>query len=105
MVATPGDPQVLVGSLRDQFLDPCFYYLNDIPSSVDCLILLFADNAKIYQLIRCEADYLQLQHDSTILYRCSKMWLLNFIINKCHLLYLGPTHCYGEYYINDNLTY
>ena len=61
MVATPVGLQFLVGSLKGQFLDHCsFYYVNDIPSSVDCPILLFADGAKIYQsiAIRCEADYL-----------------------------------------------
>ena len=75
----------------------------DIPSSVDCTILLFADDAKIYQSIRYEADYLQLQHDITTLYRWSKTWLLNFNISKCHMLHLGPTHCYGGYYINDSV--
>ena len=27
----------------------------------------------------------------------------NFNISKCHLLHLGPTHCYGEYYINGSV--
>ena len=35
--------------------------------------------------------------------RWSKPWLLNFNISKCHLLHLGPTHCYGGYYINGSV--
>ena len=77
-------------------------YVNDIPSSVDSTILLFADDAKLYRSIRCEADYLQLQHDIAILYEWSKTWLLNFNISKCYLLHLGPIHLYGKYYINGS---
>ena len=78
-------------------------YVNDIPSSVDSTILLFADDAKLYRSIRCEADYLQLQHDiAIILYEWSKTWLLNFNISKCYLLHLGPIHLYGKYHINGS---
>ena len=70
---------------------------------MDYPILLSADDAKIYQSVRCEADYLQLQCYITTLYRWSKIWLLNFNISKCHLLHLGPTHCYIEYYINRSV--
>ena len=66
-------------------------------------ILLFADDAKIYKSIRCEADYLQLQRDIAILYEWTKIWLLNFNIGKCYLLHLDSTHCYGEYYINGSV--
>ena len=71
MVATPAGLQFLVGSLKGHaVLGPLFFllYVNDIPSSVNCPILLFTDDAKIYQSIRCEADYLQLQRDITTLY-------------------------------------
>ena len=27
----------------------------------------------------------------------------NFNISKCHLLHLGPTHCYGGHYINGSV--
>ena len=43
-------------------------YVNDIPLSVDSPILLFADDAKIFQSIRSEGDYLQLQKDIDILH-------------------------------------
>ena len=43
-------------------------YVNDIPLYVDSPILLFADNAKIFQSIRSEGDYLQLQKDIDILH-------------------------------------
>ena len=70
---------------------------------MDCPILLFTDDAKIYQSVRCETDYLQLQRDITTLHRWSQTWLLNFNISKYHLLHLGPTHCYGGYYINGSV--
>ena len=78
-------------------------YINDIPLSVDSPILLFADNAKIFRSIRCEADYLQLQWDIDISFEWSKTWLLNFNISKCYALHLGLTHSYGNYCINGNV--
>ena len=78
-------------------------YVNDIPLSVDSSILLFADDAKIFRSIRCEADYLQLQRDIDILFEWSRTWLLNFNISKCYVLHLGLTHSYGNYCIDGNV--
>ena len=78
-------------------------YVNDIPLSVDSPILLFADDAKIFRSIRCEADYLQLQRDIDILFKWSRTWLLNFNISKCYVLHLGLTHSYGNYCIDGNV--
>ena len=64
------------------------YYVNDIPLSVDNPTLLFANDAKIFCSIGCEADYLQLQHDIAKLYEWLTTWLLNFNISKYYLLQL-----------------
>lgn len=106
MVAILFAPQFLVDSPRVSPWTPVLFisaiYVNDIPSFVDILVLLFADDAKVYQSIRCEMDYLQLQCDIAILYNWSKTWLLNFNISKRYLLHLYPTHCYGKNYINNS---
>ena len=78
-------------------------YVNDIPLSVDSPILLFADDAKIFQSIRSEGDYLQLQKDIDILHNWSKTWLLSFNISKCYVLHLSRTHSYGDYYMDGNV--
>ena len=70
--------------------------------SVDSPILLFADDAKIFRSIRCEADYLQLQRDIDILFEWSRTWLLNFNISKCYVLHLGLTG--GDYSTERNGT-
>jgi len=64
-----------------------FPYVNDIPLSMDSPILLFADDTKIFQSLRSEADYLQLQQDIDLLYEWSNTWLLSFNISKRYTLH------------------
>ena len=42
-------------------------YVNELPPLVSSSLLLFADNIKLYRIIRSPKDYLQLQHDIDIL--------------------------------------
>ena len=38
-------------------------YVNELPSLVSSSILMFADDIKLYHVIRSPDDFLQLQHD------------------------------------------
>ena len=61
------------------------------------MVLLFADDTKIFRVIRNREDYTALQSDLDLLQRWSQQWLLNFNISKCKHLHFGPAHHYGPY--------
>ena len=54
-------------------------YVNELPSLVSSPILMFADDIKLYRVIRSPDDCLQLQHDIEVLAQWSKRWLLSLI--------------------------
>jgi len=67
---------------------------------VSSSIFIFADNAKIFRIIRCEDDYSALRKDLDALHTWSVNWQLKFNILKCKLFQLGPLHHYGPYFLN-----
>ena len=64
-------------------------YINDLPEEVKSNALLFADDTKIYRLIKSVADSAALQQDLNSLVDWSRRWLLAFNASKCHVLSLG----------------
>ena len=64
-------------------------YINDLPENVSSSIKLFADDTKIWNIIRSEVDRLSLQDDLGKLNDWSKQWLLRFNIDKCKKMHIG----------------
>ena len=52
-------------------------------------ILLFADATKIIRTITTRVDVCTLQNDEDSLEQWSHKWLLNFHVDKCHVLTTG----------------
>ena len=48
---------------------------------------MFADDTKIFRVIRNKEDYVTLQNDLNCLYRWSQLWQLKFNISKCKHLH------------------
>ena len=82
---------VISGIPQGTVLGPLLFviYINDILDNVSSEGLLFADDAKIFRKITCKNDALLLQDDIDNLEAWSKLWLLKFHPDKCHLLTLG----------------
>ena len=64
-------------------------YISDLPRVVESLMLLFADDTKLYTQINSEIDHIQMQQDINSMYTWSKEWLLKFHPGKCKVLRLG----------------
>ena len=77
-------------------------YVNDIPSIIDSQTLIFVDDTKIYRKVKSKADFLQFQEDINRLLDWSTQWQLKFNISKCHILHLGPSYFYGNYYLDGS---
>ena len=83
--------KVLSGIPQGSVLGPVLFvlYINDLPDSVLCDILLFADDTKIFRPVRNKEDATQIQNDINRLQDWSNKWLLEFNTDKCHVLTLG----------------
>nr|VZH96678.1 unnamed protein product [Spirometra erinaceieuropaei] len=71
-------------------------YVNDCVSGLDCGVTMFADNIKIWSVIRTADDEEHLQANLNRLHQWSKTWLLPFKEKKCNILRVGrarsPNH-------------
>jgi hypothetical protein len=75
---TSGVPQ---GSVLGPLLFVIF--INDLPEHViSSLLLLYADDSKVYKEIKCAEDHLALQADLNSMSEWSKEWLLEFAPDK-----------------------
>ena len=95
---TSGVPQ---GSVLGPLLFSIF--INDLPSIVSSPTFMFADDTKIFRVIRNEEDHLALQKDLNLLHEWSLRWQLNFNVAKCKHLHFGTAHSYGSFYLNGTL--
>ena len=57
-------------------------FVNDLPSVVSSPVYMFADDTKIFRVVRTSKDYSALQHDLDLLYEWSIRWQLKFNILK-----------------------
>ena len=74
-------------------------YINDLPDIVKSSVYLFADDTKIFNLVRDQNDRDTLQRDLEKLTEWSETWLLKFHPDKCKFLHIGkhdppPDHEY-----------
>ena len=96
---------VLSGVPQGSVLGPILFivYINDLLERIQSNVLLFADDAKIFNQTLSREDALTVQSDLNSLEDWSRIWLLNFNCDKCHVLRLGKldsiryTHRYTIY--------
>ena len=97
---------VTSGVPQGSVLGPVLFliYINDLVDQLECPVLLFADDAKIYKEIVSEESYQAMQRDLERLERWSSQWLLKFNPDKCTTMHLGHRNPKYEYSIdNKNL--
>ena len=82
---------VLSGIPQGSVLGPLLFviYINDIPESILSHAFLFADDTKVFRKISNKRDSVILQEDIKSLESWTEKWLLEFNIDKCHVLTLG----------------
>ena len=60
---------------------------------------MFADNAKVFRQIETSVDTATLQKDLDHITDWSLKWQMNFNVNKCKHLHIGPTTPHNNYTI------
>nr|VZI01531.1 unnamed protein product [Spirometra erinaceieuropaei] len=66
-------------------------YVDDAARALDCEVAMFADDMKIWSVIRGPADENRLQMHLSRLEEWLNRWLLLFNVSKCSILRLGHT--------------
>ena len=64
-------------------------YINDLSENIDCNIKQYADDTKLYAIIKNDNDIVQMQHDLDITAEWSNAWQLSFSFDKCKHMQVG----------------
>nr|VZI10596.1 unnamed protein product [Spirometra erinaceieuropaei] len=71
-------------------------YVNDSVQELDCGKIMFADDVKLWQVIKGPNDQRSLQDNLHRLQAWSKKWLLDFNVEKCAILHVRPTNSHSN---------
>ena len=88
---SPSDWEAVVSGVpQGTIMGPIFFllFVNDVPNTLNCNVMLFADDTQLYSTINEEQDCINLQADLDSLVNWSKDWLINFNKKKCVVLRL-----------------
>ena len=94
---------VVSGVPQGSVLGPVLFlfYINDLVDGLECPILLFADDAKIYKELRTPDDVEALARDMKRIQEWSEKWLLSFNEDKCATMHIGLHNQQHDYILNN----
>ena len=101
---SPSDWEAVVSGVpQGTIMEPIFFllFVNDVLNTLNCNVMLFADDDKLYSTINEEQDCINLQADLDSLVNWSKDWLINFNKKKCVVLRLQRSIDF-DYNIEDH---
>ncbi len=96
--------EVTSGIPQGSVLGPLLFviFINDLPEELQTRTYLFADDTKVYNVIRGEEDQTKLQQDLNKLEEWSDRWLLRFHPDKCKHMHVGKqTETIHKYSLNN----
>jgi len=95
--------EVLSGVPQGSVQGPLLFlpFVNDLPDWIKNSMRMFADDVKIWNVIRTNAGDHSLQEDLNSLARWSSKWLLKLNSRKCKVKHIGHDTC-TEYHISDD---
>ena len=79
------------------------FYINDLVDGLECPILLFADDAKIFKVIKSQEDIDALVRDMKKIQEWSDKWLLIFNEDKCGTMHIGSRNVRTDYLLNHKV--
>ena len=90
---------VISGVPQGSVLGPLLFlvYVNDFAETTTSKVKLFADDSKIYRVLKGTRDSNVLQRDLDSIVDWSKDWLLGFNLDKCKRMHVGHNNMRREY--------
>ena len=94
--------EVLSGVPQGSVLGPLLFllFVNDLPDDIKCSIKMFADDTKMWSVLRSEEDSHALQGDLDRLSKWSEDWQLLFNAEKCKIMHIGHKQ-QSEYFMQN----
>ena len=82
---------VISGVPQGSVLGPLLFllFVDDLPNWVKCQMKMFADDIKIWSIVKKASDSAFLQNDLDCLMNWSDEWLLRFNCEKCKVMHIG----------------
>ena len=78
-------------------------YINDIPNVVHTNLSFFADDSKVYSVIKTIEDSHQLQADLDSIHEWCQVWLLKLNLSKCKIMHVGNSPIVTSYALSNGL--
>ena len=96
---------VTSGVPQGSVLGPLLFlvFINDLPDCITSNVKLFADDTKLYNIIRSIIDAEILQDDLTGLMEWCRKWKMVFNKSKCHILHYGKRNPMYLYHMGGRL--
>ena len=76
-------------------------YVNDLPSSVQCGVKLFADDTKLYMRSDEAGASEKLKEELNVLETWAERWQLRFHPDKCTVLKVGRSSSESQYHMTN----
>ena len=94
--------KVTSGVPQGSVLGPVLFliFINDLPEALDCTLKSFADDTKLYSIIKRPQDEIKLQDNIFEACEWANKWQMIFNIKKCKTMHIGPTEP-SEYFMKD----
>jgi len=96
--------EVLSGVPQGSVLGPLLFllFVNDLPDWIISSMIMFADDTKLWRIIKTINDSQILQRDLDALMNWSNKYLLKFNPQKCKLMCIGQSgSAHREYYLQE----
>ena len=97
--------RVYSGVPQGSVLGPILFliYINDLPSHINSLVKIFADDSKLYNGISNDDDVENLQADLNALIEWTKTWQMEFNKDKCHVMHYHKKNPLSIYHLNGHI--
>jgi len=76
-------------------------FINDLPNTMKCTVKLFADDTKLYSILRNNEEANNLQDDVFRASEWANLWNLEFNAKKCKTMHIGKSDG-DDYFIKNN---